>query len=347
MHAGNVPKRAWPEIRRPIFFDIAGYDKRVMRAVIIGGTGHIGTYLTPYLVEAGFDVLCVSRGLREPYQPHPAWKRVRRVEMDRVAEEAAGTFATKIAGMSPAVVIDLTCFTEESALALVRTLRGRVEHFLHCGSIWVHGHSVQVPTTEDAPRRPFGDYGIQKAAIERALHVEARERRFPAAILHPGHIVGPGWIPLNPAGNFNLSVFETLASGKVLALPNMGMETVHHVHAADVALAFLAAMNRSDSTIGESFHIVSPAALTLRGYAERITASFGRTARLRFVPWEEWRPSVSEEDAAATWDHISHSPNCSIEKAGRLLDYKPHYSSLRAVKESLDWLRENGRIAIS
>lgn len=127
----------------------------------------------------------------------------------------------------------------------------------------------------------------------------------------------------------------------------MGMETVHHVHAADVALAFLAAINRSDSTIGESFHIVSPAALTLRGYAERIAASFGQTARLRFMPWEEWCPSVSDEDAAATWDHISHSPNCSIEKAGRLLNYKPHYSSLRAVKESLDWLRENGRVSIS
>ncbi|MCC7340164.1 MAG: NAD(P)-dependent oxidoreductase [Bryobacterales bacterium] len=319
----------------------------MMRAVIIGGTGHIGTYLTPYLADAGFDVYCVSRGLREPYQPNSAWRRVRRVEMDRVAEEAAGVFAGKIAGMSPSVVVDLTCFTEESAMALVRTLHGRVEHFLHCGSIWVHGHSVQVPTTEDAPRRPFGEYGIRKLAIERTLHAEARERRFPATVLHPGHIVGPGWPPLNPAGNFNLGVFETLASGKVLALPNHGMETVHHVHASDVALAFLAAINRSDATIGESFHIVSPAALTLRGYAERMSAEFGHPARLRFLPWEEWRNTVSEEDADATWDHISHSPNCSIEKAGRLLGYRPHYTSLQAVKESVDWLRDNGRIAVA
>ncbi|MCL4784552.1 MAG: NAD-dependent epimerase/dehydratase family protein [Bryobacterales bacterium] len=316
-----------------------------MRAVVIGGTGHIGTYLTPWLADAGFEVLSVSRGIREPYQPNPAWKRVRRVELDRHAEEVAGTFAERIAGLSPAIVVDLTCYTEESALALVRALHGRIEHFLHCGTIWVHGHSVQVPTTEDAPRNPFGDYGIRKAAIERALRTEARERHFPATMLHPGHIVGPGWIPLNPAANFNLAVFETLAAGQVLTLPNMGMETVHHVHASDVALAFLAAINRSDVTLGESFHIVSPAALTLRGYAERLSAALGHVARLRFLPWEEWRTTVPEEDAAATWDHIAHSPNCSIEKAGRLLGYRPHYTSLQAVKESLDWLRNNGRVS--
>lgn len=316
-----------------------------MRAVIIGGTGHIGTYLTPYLVEAGFEVLSISRGLRQPYRPNPAWKRVRQIEMDRVAEEAAGTFAERIAGMSPAVVVDLTCFTEESALALVKALHSRVEHFLHCGTIWVHGHSVEVPTKEEAPRRPFGDYGIRKAAIERALLREARQERFPATILHPGHIVGPGWNPVNPAGNFNLQVFESLATGRELALPNLGMETVHHVHAADVALAFLAAINRSDVAIGESFHIVSPAALTLRGYGERMANWFGRPARLRFLPWEEWRATVSEEDAAATWDHIAHSPNCSIEKARRKLGYAPHCTSLEAVRESVEWLRQEGRIS--
>ena len=48
-------------------------------------------------------------------------------------------------------------------------LRGQIQHVLHCGTIWVHGPSVQVPTTEEQPRRPFGEYGIQKAAIERYM----------------------------------------------------------------------------------------------------------------------------------------------------------------------------------
>ena len=30
-----------------------------MRVLVIGGTGHIGTYLSPQLVEAGHTVVCV------------------------------------------------------------------------------------------------------------------------------------------------------------------------------------------------------------------------------------------------------------------------------------------------
>ena len=33
-------------------------------------------------------------------------------------------------------------------------------------------------------------------------------------------------------------MFERLARGEELAVPNLGMETFHHVHADDVALAF-------------------------------------------------------------------------------------------------------------
>lgn len=299
-----------------------------MRVAVIGGSGHIGTYLSPQLVEAGHDVVCVSRGQRQPYSPHAAWSRVTMVAADR---SDAG-FDARIAALDAEAVIDLTCYTLESAQSLVERLRGRVQHFLHCGTIWVHGYSVEVPTTESAPREPFGDYGIRKAAIEKFL---LSDRSFPATVLHPGHLVGVGWPPLNPAGNFNPQVFASLAAGREVLLPNIGMETVHHVHASDVAQAFVRAIAHRDAAIGESFHVVSPAAMTLRGYAERMAAWFGQSARLRYLPWEEWRQHFTEREAAHTWDHIAHSPNCSIEKARRLLGYEPRYTSLAAVQEAV------------
>jgi len=312
-----------------------------MRIVILGGTGHVGTFLVPRLVGAGHQVICVSRGQREPYQPHAAWKSVQRLMIDRAAEEAAGIFGQRVRELQSDVVIDMICFTVESARHLVEALRGQVQHLLSCGTIWVHGPSVEVPTTEEQPRRPFGEYGIQKAAIESYLLNEARRYGFPVTVLHPGHIVGPGWAPLNPAGHFTPQVFERLARGEELTLPNLGMETVHHVHADDVAQAFINALSHWSSAVGESFHVVSPAALTLRGYAESVAAWFGQSAHLRFMPWDEWRTTVSEKEAAATWDHIAHSPNCSIAKAQRLLGFSPHYSSLQAVYESVDWLIKN------
>lgn len=315
-----------------------------MKTVVIGGTGHIGTYLVPHLVEAGHEVVCVSRGQREPYQPHSAWKHVQRITIDRKAAESAGVFGSQIRDLSPDIVIDNVCFTLDSVRQLVEALRGQVRHFISCGTIWVHGHSVSVPTTEDQPRRPFGDYGIQKAAIEAYLLDQARRHGFPATVVHPGHIVGPGWAPVNPAGNTNLAVFEKLAGGDELALPNLGMETVHHVHAEDVAQAFWKAIDNWNNAVGESFHVVSPAALTLRGFAESMAAWFGKPAQLSFVPWEQWRTTVSDVDAEMTWSHLTHSPSCSIAKAERQLGFQPRYTSLQGVIEAVDWLIRQGRI---
>jgi nucleoside-diphosphate-sugar epimerase len=158
--------------------------------------------------------------------------------------------------------------------------------------------------------------------------------------------VGPGWPPVNPAGHINPQVFGRLARGEELALPNLGLETVHHVHADDVAQAFMQAIANRSTALGESFHVVSPAALTLRGYAEAVAGWFGQLAHLRYLPWEDWRTTVSEQEAIATWDHIAHSPNCSIAKAQRLLDYRPRYSSLQAVYEALTWLIDHGVIEV-
>ena len=131
-----------------------------------------------------------------------------------------------------------------------------------------------------------------------------------------------------------------------LLLPNLGMETLHHVHADDVAQAFMQAITHWSAAVGESFHVVSPAAVTLRGYAEMTASWFGQDAKLRFLPWDEWKAEQRDEFANATWDHIAHSPNCSIEKARRMINYQPRYTSFQAVYESLMWLIDTGDLSI-
>lgn len=317
-----------------------------MRVVVIGATGHIGTYLVPRLVAQGHEVVAVSRGESQPYHERGEWAFVETRHIDREAAEKEGTFGRQIAGLEPDVVVDLICFTLESCQHLVEALTGKVQHFLHCGTIWVHGPAETVPTLESAPRRPFGEYGIQKAAIEAYLLEKARRDGFPATVLHPGHIVGPGWVPVNPAGNLDTAVLEHLARGEVVTLPERGLATLHHVHADDVAQMFERALNGWSVAVGESFHVVSAQAVTLQGYAREVARWFAQEARLEFLPWEAWRETVSEAQAAATLDHIAHSPNASIDKAQRLLGYAPRYSSFQAVREALAWLVEQGRIEV-
>src|SRR6478609_771271 len=101
------------------------------RIVVIGATGHVGTYLVPRLVRAGHQVVALSRGEREPYRPAPEWRAVERVGVDRDAEDAAGSFGDRIAALDADVVIDMICFTAASAQQLVDALRPTRPLLLH------------------------------------------------------------------------------------------------------------------------------------------------------------------------------------------------------------------------
>lgn len=308
-----------------------------MRVAVIGATGHIGTWLVPRLVRRGHEVIAISRGNREPYHLSNEWSDASRVIVDRKRDEEAGTFGATIASMRADIVIDLICFTPESAKQIVDALRDRVQHFIHCGTLWVHGIPESRPYDETAPRHPFGEYGILKAEIERFLLDESL-RGFPATILHPGHITGPGWEPVNPAGNLNRDVFERLAHGETVDLPDDGLATLQHVHADDVAHAFELAITQRRGSIGESFHVAAREPVTMRSYAETVASWFGHRAHLQFLPWEEWQRDKSQRAAALTFDHMTHSPWASIAKAQRVLGFEPQYSAVDAVRDALSAL---------
>jgi nucleoside-diphosphate-sugar epimerase len=317
-----------------------------MRVVVVGATGHIGSYLVPCLVQDGHDVVALSRGLRDPYREDPAWNRVRRIAVDRDAEDEAGTFASRLARLHPDAIVDLLCFTAESAQQLVEAFGADGPILLHCGTIWVHGPAVEVPVNEDSARTPFGDYGTGKAAIERLLLDATRAGGLRSTVLHPGHISGPGWPIINPAGNLDPEVWRRLSAAETVYLPNFGLETLHHVHAEDVAAAFVLALARFDRAVGQAFHVVSEAAVTLRGFAEAAAGWFGQPARLSLLPWDAYRAAVAPEHAEATWEHISRSPSISIAKAREHLGYSPRHSSLATTKAAVLWLAEHGQIDV-
>ena len=316
-----------------------------MRVAVIGATGHVGTYLVPRLVRAGHEVVALSRGEREPYHPAPEWGAVARLAVDRDAEDAAGTFGERIAALGVDVVIDMICFTPESARQLVDALRPARPLLLHCGTIWVHGPVARVPVTEDEPRTAFGEYGTGKAAIEALLWRETVAGGVPSVVLHPGHISGPGWPVINPAGNLDPDVWRRLATGEPLALPGLGLGVLNHVHADDVAQAFEGALTRP-AAIGASFHVVAAQAMTLRGLCAGVAAWFGREPVLDLVDWPEFERRAGADHAAATRAHVERSIAASIDRARAVLDYAPRSTTLDALREALRWLVADGQVDV-
>lgn len=308
-----------------------------MRAVVIGGTGHIGTYLVPSLVKAGHEVVVLSRGSRQPYRDDPVWREVELVACDREAAERDGRFGSFVAGLAPDAVLDLMCFTPAQAEQLVGALDG--QHVIHTGSVWSYGVSALVPTSEDTPKNPYGEYGVNKLAIERYLMGQDRVR---ATVVHPGHISGPGWMPVGPAGNLDPAVLDSLRADGSCLLPDRGGETIHHVHADDVASLHQACLEQPDAAAGESFNSVCTQALTLRGYAELVARHFGHEPDLEFVPWAEFASRVDPEVADQTIEHIGRAPMFSMDKARTLLGFVPRHSVTDTVLEAIDaWVTAN------
>jgi nucleoside-diphosphate-sugar epimerase len=318
-----------------------------MRIVVIGGSGHVGSFLVPRLVRAGHEVVNLTRGARAPYVADDAWSAVEQISVDRAAEDAAGSFGRRVAALGAEVVVDMICFTPQSAAALVEALRGRSGHLIHCGSIWRYGASVKQPMREDDTSPPFGEYGIDKAAVAELLAAETRSGGLVTTVLQPGHISGPGWPPIGPLGNLDPAVWHALSAGQEIAVPGLGTELMHHVHADDVAQAFQLAVERRDAAAGESFNVVAPSALTARGFLAIAADWFGQTARTRSVSWAEFRSGTTAEFADSSWQHLSRSQFASIEKARTLLGYAPAFEPEAAVLDGIRWLINHDRLEVA
>jgi nucleoside-diphosphate-sugar epimerase len=133
-------------------------------------------------------------------------------------------------------------------------------------------------------------------------------------VLHPGHISGPGWPVISPAGNLDPAAWTALATGLPLALPDHGLGVLHHVHADDVAQAFELALSRP-AAIGGSFHVAAEQAMTQRGLVAGAARWFGREPALDFVSWDEFTRRAGAGHAEVTREHTSRSITASNGQA--------------------------------
>ncbi|XCW71856.1 Hypothetical protein ABZS17H1_04641 (plasmid) [Kosakonia cowanii] len=93
---------------------------------------------------------------------HTARSEVENVLLDRRAEEQAGTLETGC-GAEADIVIGMIAFGLTSTQQVVNALRGAVEHYLFCSSIWVYGHYVTVASAETELVCPIDEYGSGKS----------------------------------------------------------------------------------------------------------------------------------------------------------------------------------------
>jgi len=314
-----------------------------MKAVVIGAAGHIGTYLIPMLVKAGYETVAITRTETKPYEDDPAWRLARRVHLDRKDPAFLGA----LKAMEPDILVDLVNFDVEDTKKLVETFRDTgLSHYLYCSSCWAHGRAEVIPFDPNDPcKEPLDPYGVDKFASETYLREQYRRTGFPATIIMPGQISGPGWTIVNPWGNFSMRPIEDIAAGREIALPNFGQEILHPVHGFDMAQVFFCAITHRTQALGETFDGQTGSHVTLYGYAKHLYQFFGHEPKIRFLPWPEWCAYEGDEaECSTSYYHLVRSGVFSIEKNRRLLDYHPKFTCLETIDLAMKSYIDRGLI---
>ena len=304
-----------------------------MKVFVIGASGHIGSYLIPELLKRGHEVTALMRGNKAPYGWNSdIFDKINVINADR------GNFIeeNRLSSLKVDVICDLIAYDLESVKKITSQIKNDA-FYLQIGSIWTYENKIYLPVDEDHPKNSKGNYGKQKGLIEDYLLAEAKAGRLRACVVHPGHISGKEWQPINPQGNVDISVFEKIKNGEELVLPYLGLNTLHHIHSYDLANIIAACIEKQEISNGEAFIAVAERAMTLRAICENLYGYYGRKPNLRYVEWQEFLKTVGDEAAADTYDHIYHSPCCTVEKAKRLLGVDIKYSIMDIFFEYIEY----------
>ena len=321
-----------------------------MKILILGGSGNTGGSFMKRMAMAGHEVAVITR----QKDPKPVyddarliWPNVTWITADRDAEEKDGAWVKRLAAIEADVVLDVVCYRVSQAEMLYDAFAGRIRHLVQIGSVWAYGPTDQAPYEEHMPRRPLGEYGRQKTLIEEYLVGKYRTDRFPATIVHPGHISGRKILPIDPQGARNgVEIYRKLATGQTVHLPDDGLATLHHVHGDDIAQICQRAVERPGQSVGQAFSAVTPYALTLVGCCRAVARMFGREPNLEFVPMERFKDFIEPAAYGHVVEHTQHSPCTSIAKAVRLLGHQPRYTTEQIYAESIEYLLESGRLQL-
>lgn len=228
-----------------------------MRALFLGGTGTISTAISHLLVEMGWDLTLLNRGLHADRVPAGASLLIGDMGDEEIIRQL-------LSDQWFDVVVDFIAFVPEHVRRDIRLFQGHCHQYIFISSASVYQKPpMNYFITESTPlSNPYWQYSRDKIACEEILMNAYRESGFPVTIVRPSHTYGDWSIPLPIHGkNGPWQTILRMKEGKGVLVIGDGTSLWTLTHSRDFARGFVGLMGNIHA-IGEAVHITSDEALT-------------------------------------------------------------------------------------
>lgn len=327
-------------------------DERASTAVpqpscvlVTGGAGFIGSHLCERLLQRGDTVVCFDS--LDPYYD-PAHKRrnleaLRRhggftfVEADvldgeRLAEVIAEHGVDRVAhlaaraGVRPSIATPQRYFgvnVNGTVNLLEAARRADVRGLVLASSSSVYGNGSRLPYHEADPvPHPISPYAASKRAMELAAYTYHHLYGLDIACLRLFTVYGPRQRPDMAIARF----LERIRAGTPIELYGDGSTQRDYTFVGDIVDGFVAALDRIEGMGYEIINVGGGRPVTLRHLVESIERAVGSKAILRRLPDQPG-------DVEGTF--------ADIERAGRLLGYRPSTPLEEGLRQHVAWIEEH------
>lgn len=302
-----------------------------MRALVIGGSGFIGSHLVDALIHAGYSVRTYDR-VSERFRPN--LQRVEFVQGDfsdsaMLAEALTGVdivfhlLSTTVPGTSnldPVADIEGNLVNSVRLLALMREAGIKRLVFLSSGGT-VYGIPQSDPVAEDHLLQPISSYGIVKSAIEQYLHMEHHLYGLDYTVLRASNPYGPRQGHGGVQGVIGTYLWS-YAHGEPLQLWGDGSVVRDFIYVEDLAELCLRAAQ--SSKVG-CYNAGSGEGHSIRQVIDAISAVVG----------EEIQPQVKPGRGIDVPRSV-----LDISKAREAFDWAPATSLEDGIRRSWAWVQE-------
>lgn len=305
-----------------------------MEVLVIGGTGLISTAIVQQLLDRGDRVTTFNRGeTKARFQG----------EVEKLSGNRweAGSLEKAVFGRTWDAVIDMAAFAPQNGAQLVDTFWGKVGQVLLCSTTCVYGGpSATMPIAESVPRRPFGMYGVNKAAIERILLGASGREGTHATILRPSYTTGEGATASGLL--FDDSLVSRMRQGLPVIVMDDGTCPWAIAHVTDVARGFVAALG-NPKAFANDYHLTSHEHTDWNGvYGALAQAAEGRS-EIVHIP-STWLRQVAPRRSLGVW-YIYRFPSVyDNAKAERDLGFSTTVPLVETFRRQIRWMEENKKL---